>query len=180
LPQNPDIEQKILEIIKENQPKTVNELIEIAKKELDIPENELLKQIIKLNNQEKLNFTHLEEEKKQKNNWFLVVIFLSIAAEIAIFLIPENYYPYIYIRNVLGLLLVTFLPGYSLISVLFPKKEMDKIEKTALSIGLSLAIVSIIGLILNFTPFGIRLVPVTTSLLAVTIILSMIGTSRER
>ncbi len=33
-----------------------------------------------------------------------------------------------------------------------------------MSIGLSLALVPLVGLILNYTPFGIRLEPVTVSL----------------
>jgi uncharacterized membrane protein len=39
-----------------------------------------------------------------------------------------------------------FLPGYTLIEVLFPTKEIDNIERTALSIGTSLTSVSLEGL----------------------------------
>lgn len=69
------------------------------------------------------------------------------------------------LRNVLGLPLVLFLPGYALIAALFPaKSDLDGIERTALSFGLSIAIVPLIGLVLNYTPFGIRLLPVLISL----------------
>jgi uncharacterized membrane protein len=69
------------------------------------------------------------------------------------------------LRNVLGLPLVLFLPGYTLIAALFPaKSDLDGIERTALSFGLSIAIVPLIGLILNYTPFGIRPLPVLVSL----------------
>jgi uncharacterized membrane protein len=69
------------------------------------------------------------------------------------------------LRNVLGLPLVLFLPGYTLIAALFPaKSDLDGIERTALSFGLSIAIVPLIGLVLNYTPFGIRLLPVLISL----------------
>jgi uncharacterized membrane protein len=45
------------------------------------------------------------------------------------------------IRIILGLPLVLFLPGYSLIAVLFPRKDdLDAIERIALSFGLSSAI----------------------------------------
>lgn len=76
-------------------------------------------------------------------------------------------------RTVLGLLLVLFLPGYSLISLLFPKKDdLDGIERVALSFGLSIALTPLIGLILNYTPYGIRLDPILVSLAGLTFILS--------
>ncbi|GAB3411398.1 hypothetical protein GCM10027435_02950 [Haloparvum alkalitolerans] len=40
---------------------------------------------------------------------------------------------------------------------------IDGIERVALSFGLSIAIVPLIGLVLNFTPWGIRLVPIAVS-----------------
>jgi uncharacterized membrane protein len=69
------------------------------------------------------------------------------------------------LRNLLGLPLVLFLPGYSLIAALFPaKSDLDGIERTALSFGLSIAVVPLIGLGLNYTPWGIRLLPILISL----------------
>ncbi len=58
-----------------------------------------------------------------------------------------------------------FLPGYALIAALFPaKSDLDGIERTALSFGLSIAVVPLIGLGLNYTPWGIRLLPILISL----------------
>jgi uncharacterized membrane protein len=55
---------------------------------------------------------------------------------------------------------VLFFPGYVFITALFPeKKELDNLERLALSLGLSIAIVPLIGLLLNYTPWGIRLIP---------------------
>jgi uncharacterized membrane protein len=69
------------------------------------------------------------------------------------------------LRNLLGLPLVLFLPGYALIAALFPaKSDLDGIERTALSFGLSIAVVPLIGLGLNYTPWGIRLLPILISL----------------
>lgn len=68
-------------------------------------------------------------------------------------------------RIALGLPFLLFLPGYTLLSALFPKKSsLDSIERVALSFGLSIAIVPLIGLILNYTPWGIRLEPVLYSI----------------
>ncbi|HWQ48207.1 MAG TPA: DUF1616 domain-containing protein [Methanosarcina sp.] len=75
-------------------------------------------------------------------------------------------------RNILGLPLVLFLPGYALIAALFPaKSDLDGIERVALSFGLSIAVVPLIGLGLNYTPWGIRLLPILTSLSIFTFIM---------
>lgn len=69
------------------------------------------------------------------------------------------------LRNTVGLPFVLFLPGYALISALFPaKSDLDGIERVALSFGLSIAVVPLIGLGLNYTPWGISTLPILTSL----------------
>ena len=56
---------------------------------------------------------------------------------------------------------------------------MDTIERAALSFGMSLALVPIVGLILNYTPWGIRLTPVILSLLALTVAFATAAILRE-
>jgi len=72
------------------------------------------------------------------------------------------------VRIVLGLPLILFIPGYVLIFTLYPTIKTDKgidiIERIALSFGLSIAIVPLIALGLNYTPWGIRLQPLLLSL----------------
>ncbi|MGD0951589.1 MAG: DUF1616 domain-containing protein [Methanotrichaceae archaeon] len=76
-------------------------------------------------------------------------------------------------RIPLGLVMVLFLPGYALIAALFPRKDdLDGIERTALSFGLSIAVVPLIGLGLNYTPWGIRLTPVVISLSVFTVVMA--------
>jgi len=72
------------------------------------------------------------------------------------------------VRVILGLPFILFIPGYVLIYALFPSKKTDKgidvIERIALSFGLSIAVVPLIGLGLNYTPWGIRLEPILLSI----------------
>jgi uncharacterized membrane protein len=110
---------------------------------------------------------------------FWIVSFLLIITILSIYL-SEIFYPLIYLRYILGSLFILFLPGYSLIETLYPKeKDLDPIERLALSIGLSLALVPLIGLMLNYTPWGIRLDPIVISLTFLTLILMMIASLRK-
>ena len=84
-------------------------------------------------------------------------------------------------RTVLGLFLVLFLPGYSLIAALFPKQgDLDGVERLALSFGLSIAVTPLIGLLLNYTSYGIRLDPILLSLSSLTILLVVVAYLRRR
>ena len=85
------------------------------------------------------------------------------------------------VRIPLGLLMVLFVPGYSLIAALFPKKtDLDGIERLALSFGLSIAVVPLIGLGLNYTPWGIRLTPVVISLAIFTLLMALAARLRRQ
>lgn len=83
------------------------------------------------------------------------------------------------IRTILGIPAILFIPGYVLVSVLFPKKtDLDSIERIALSLGMSIAIVPLIGLFLNFT-IGIKLIPVLIAMNIYAIILIFFASYRR-
>ena len=84
-------------------------------------------------------------------------------------------------RIALGLLFLLFFPGYTLMAALFPRKEsLNGVERVALSFALSMAIVPLIGLILNYTPWGIRLSPIMVSIAAFIFVASIIALYRRR
>jgi uncharacterized membrane protein len=86
-----------------------------------------------------------------------------------------------FIRTALGLPLLIFLPGYALIAMLFPEKDgLEGMERIALSIGLSVALVPLIGLVLNYTPWGIKEIPLLTSLSVFTLLMSGAAYARRR
>jgi len=183
------INQHITQIVKEKNPETVEQLIELVQSKHAIPRQKILDAIIKLQSQGKISlkppktrpdFTLTEYLVSPKAYWYWAVIALCLATTILVFTIPENAYPIVYARHILGSIFVLWLPGYSLIKALFPTKEIDQIERVALSIGMSLALVPITGLLLNYTPWGIRLTPITLSLLALTITLATAALIREQ
>lgn len=85
------------------------------------------------------------------------------------------------VRTILGIPMVLFIPGYSLVAALFPKNDdLDTIERIALSFGLSIAVVPLIGLILNYTTFGIRLLPILITLCTFIVIMAIIAINRRK
>ena len=181
------LDQFIVGIVKTKQPSTVKELVQLVQKELSIPEEEVVKHIINLSNEGKLKFIGYSIPPTPKSYifsakaiWYWLIIANALATSISVFTIPENAYPFIYVRYILGFVFVLFLPGYSLVKVLFPTQEFDNIERVALSIGTSLALVPFVGLILNYTIWGIRTTPVTLSLLVLTTIFATTAMIREQ
>ena len=85
------------------------------------------------------------------------------------------------VRLALGLIFALFFPGYNLLAALFPKRgDLDGVQRLALSFGLSIAVVILMGLILNYTPWGIRLYPVLVSLLVLIIVTAGAAWYRRR
>lgn len=85
-----------------------------------------------------------------------------------------------FLRIILGLPFALFLPGYLLMAVLFPEKdEFDGLTRIALSMGLSIIIVPLIGLLQNFLSSGVRFLPMMLSLIFFDIFLFFLGWYRR-
>lgn len=80
------------------------------------------------------------------------VIAFTLVAVVLVLLVPSD--------NVVGriwtLPLVLLLPGYALTSTLFIEQTPGVVERIIFSLGLSLVIVVLGGLVLNWTPAGLR------------------------
>jgi len=103
------------------------------------------------------------------------------------------------LQTVVGLGFVTVVPGYALVSALFPeadqssfrrgtdphamvatdRRDISGVERAALSLGLSIAVVPLIGLALNFTPWGIQLVSIMGALSAFTLSVTAVAMGRR-
>ena len=186
--------KKIINAIREEEPQTVKQLVDFLQEESKIPKEKIIEFVLSLRREGKINLIEpsiiIPERlggylKTGRARWFWVTITLAAASTLVIFTLPEQLFPLIYIRYLLGTIYVLWLPGYTLIKALFPQtilksaKGPDSIERTALSIGLSIALVPLIGLLLNYTPWGIRLTPIVLSLLILIIIFSTTAVIRE-
>ena len=125
--------------------------------------------------------------KTKSARWYWIIMVLAIATIVVVFAIPENLYPLVYLRYVVVAIFVLYLPGYTLVKTLFPPKmpnktskgTIEKTERIALSFGLSLVVVPIVALLLNFTPWGIGLIPVVLCLFVFSLIFASIALIRE-
>ena len=115
----------------------------------------------------------------ERNLWLYATLAVSLATVVVIYAVPDVF-PLVAARWILGSVFVLFVPGYVTVQALFPKaRELDGIERFALSVGLSLALVPLIGLLLNYTPWGIRLTPIVISLTIFSVGLSLVAFGRQ-
>lgn len=180
----PFVEEKLLQ------------LIVFVKEKMPIPEKEISEAILNLQARGKIKLenqppptppkltTYLKTEQAL---WYWATIATATITAVIVFTVPENLNPLSYVRIVLGTIFILWLPGYTFIRALFPQhepaktnaKNLDTIERVSLSLGMSLALVPIVGLLLNYTPWGIRLTPIVLSLLALTIVFATTAAVRE-
>ena len=119
----------------------------------------------------------------QKKNTTIYPLDILLCLLVSLLLIPLvffNIQPTL--RLILGLPFLLFIPGYVLVFALFPARKTDRgidtLERIILSFGLSIAVVPLIGLLLNYTPWGIRLEPILLSVLFFIIGIGLFGVYR--
>ena len=179
----------IIQRIKAENPRTVRDLFEIVgKKRPTLAEEDFIQSIKELKESGTLKL-ELPTPKadsylaylaiRDENTWFHLVVLAALTTILTIYILPSTY-PIVVFRWILGSIFVLFLPGYVTVQALFSgRRELDDIERFALSVGLSLAITPLMGLLLNYTPWGIRLDPIVLSLSIFTLDMAIIGTIRR-
>ena len=183
-----DVEAAVIRVIKESNPKTTQQLILLLKDKLDLTESQITDCIIKLEYDGKIelrrqDMLHAAPRdlqfylRSKAAYWYYLTLLLTFASTIVIFGIQGNSLAII-IRYVMGFIYVLGLPGYSLVMLLFPVEsaakgivKMDLLTRFGFSVVFSIAIVSIVGLALNYT-IGVTLDSLVLSLSPLTIFLA--------
>jgi hypothetical protein len=193
---NESIKDIIIKTMNEQQPQTTSQLIAFIQKTTDLSEKEIIKILNQLEAEDKIQFKVRPETPSfsfrtylfsSESAWYWSIIGVALATTLIVFAVPQDSYPLAYVRNFLGVIFVLFLPGYAFIKAFFQKKvpikttseSFDTIERFVLSIGLSIALIPMVGLILYYTPLGIGLTPITLSLLTFTTVLATAAMVRE-
>jgi uncharacterized membrane protein len=97
---------------------------------------------------------------------FLLVAIIGVIAALTGAPIP--------LRLIFGLPLVVFVPGYALVTMLFPSSEgLDGLERIALGFGLSLALIPILALGIEFSPWKLTLEPIVGGLLTLSCLFTL-------
>lgn len=85
-----------------------------------------------------------------------------------------------YVRLFLAVVYVLFLPGYSLVELVFMfDKDVTSVERIAYSFGLSIAAVILLCYLLNYSPWGIRLEPLLFGISLFTMFCISLATVRK-
>ena len=189
-----ELKELVLKIVREEKPGSVGELAEImlGRMEISLSASEVARLVQELEEGGRIKLSETPRafqtfmaylmDRDCSLPFWLVVIAIALTWA-SIYVIPSEF-PWVIPRWALGTLFVIFLPGYAFIEALFVnplsgKKELDQIERFALSIGMSLALVPIVGLLLNYTPWGIRLEPITISLSVLTLVCILVAVYRR-
>ena len=89
--------------------------------------------------------------RKSLDLWSIIIGSLLLIGAALVF--PDTVLPII-----LGIPFLIFLPGYAILVVLFPaRKDLNILERSAISFGVSLAIVPVVGIGLNLFEVGAKL-----------------------
>ncbi|HYX57175.1 MAG TPA: DUF1616 domain-containing protein [Nitrososphaeraceae archaeon] len=91
-----------------------------------------------------------------------------------VFLLP-NIEPWSYMRMITGAIFVLYIPGNALLQLLFVHRNIEHTEQMVLSIVLSIALISIIGLMLKYVLLGLTAESAVISIGILSITLSAVA-----
>jgi len=104
------------------------------------------------------------------------VVAITLVAAVSALLVP----PGVVLIRISALPLVLVLPGYALTCALFHNRSLGVAERLVYSLGLSLVVVILGGLVLNLTQFGLRASSWAVLLAGITLGASAVALVRRR
>ncbi len=183
-----EINNKLDSVLIEEKPKDVRSLIEIVEEKYEIPEEEIISVIREREINQEITLqepiplsTELPKKPKEyfiKNNYYTKEFWISIGvmALVLIFVLVnvENGF-FFYVRYVVVSFFMLVLTGWSLTSAIFPEinDNFRFLERSATAIGLSLLVLILDGLFLNYT-FHFTPLSIGLSLIIITLICMII------
>jgi hypothetical protein len=191
--QNPSsdkpLNEQALEYIEKNGTMSVQDLYDSLKiRYASLTKADLANLVLELAEQEKISLadsplttTSLGEYLQQweRNLWLYGSLAVSLGTALMAYASVSEF-PFVALRWILGSVFVLFIPGYVAVEVLFPGDvDLNWIERLALSIGLSLALVPLVGFLLSYASLGVRLTSIMGSLTILSIGLSAVALVRK-
>lgn len=183
-----DLNELIVTFVRERKPETFEQLVDMVEKLHYFSREEIVEYVLFLQNENKILLSQTRTELphsfqvfifSEKCVWFWIIVTIVLSAALATLTIPENAFPLVYIKYILSLPYVLLLPGYSALRAFFEIKSFQYLEQLILSLGLSIFFIFVLGLALNYLPWGITLGPIVLGLAVITLFSSSFALTRE-
>ena len=114
----------------------------------------------------------------EANAPFWIAMISTIAFLATAFTLPEGE-SWIALKRVIAAVFLFAIPGYVMTNTLIPRNRLSYVERLAISTGMSLAVLSVIGIILAYGVAGIRLGPIVVSVSAFVVSVAVAGAYRD-
>jgi hypothetical protein len=176
-------------------PQTVEQLASRMEEQFQVSRKEILETLFRLQRDGKISLRQPLNRspsgfssfmKTEQAIWYWITLTISLVSMLVVLFVREDSFPLAYIRNGLGAFTVIFLPGYAFTEMLFPRtsslrkeNSLDLVERVALSLLMSLVVVILVGLVLNYTVFGIAPTPAVLCLMILTVTFATVGIARQ-
>jgi len=183
------LKEQALACLKKSQTMTVVQLYEELKtRNRSLTKGDVADLVLRLTNEGRINIEDIPPATRslwaylrlwERNLWLYATLASSLAMVLTIYVVP-SVYPQIALRWILGSLFVLVVPGYAAVEALFPRAhQLDGFARLALSVALSLALVPLFGLLLNYTPWGVSLASTVVAVTTLTVGLSLVALARQ-
>jgi hypothetical protein len=169
---NNELEQVINEIIRKEEPETVEQLIALIKLQENLSEEQIIKALESMQSEDLIEFHSKSNALPGFKNyllsvdavWYWLTLLIVFLTFISIFIIPD--FPvWALVKKTFAGLSVFLLPGYTMTNTFFKGKraatKIDPLLKTKFiffSLVISLVFIPLAALLLSFSPFGVTLV----------------------
>jgi len=112
----------------------------------------------------------------QRKELDLLAIILLSAITVSIL----YFFPGSELRKIVGIPFIIFLPGYSLLALLFPERgQLGGLERVALALGISVVLTALVGVVLDYAHGGVKPGPVTGIVAGLSLIFSLLAWHRR-
>ncbi len=92
---------------------------------------------------------------------------LIISVLVLLYVVLFPFFSSLALGLIMGTPIVIFLPGYVIIAALFPRQhQLGGLERVGLSLGTSIVLSPLVGVLYHFTPMGIQAYPILLTLAA--------------
>ena len=177
----------ILDAIRSHHCKTVQEVVDRLQKIDKSLSFEDINEAIQILEEEK-KISLLEARAQNSFGNYLVKTYGAFSfwftvATVTLALVGAYFFPQVeqwyLIRIIVGGIFILFMPGYALIELLFPMREIQFLERIILSICISLGMMPLVGLVLFSISAGITVYSVTLSISLMVVPISLVAQYRK-